>query len=356
MNNPKISIIIPVYNVEKYLRECLDSVANQTFRDIEIICVDDGSTDSSPAILDEYAANDSRFVVIHQENAWQATARNNGMAAAKGEYIFFMDSNDVIALDTLEMTYQAAEESGSEMVMFYMYCYPADAEVPVKAPCPISEPVTDLYNKTQLVFFQGPSAWKWLYKKAYLDRLNLRYITGIQFEDTAFAISAALHSNSITVVPRRFYYYRQIEGTSTRKCNDYYCRYSWLIYQHAYQSVQDLPLNDASLQLLYKNKLQLIWNGYCNRTPKELLGQFRENIKNSAFPHEYEWVKANKLGLTNQQRKFFVGVYGSPFAKFLTSLKIAKESFADWLAKRLVSHSPWLQHMCQIIDRQNEEF
>ena len=88
---PKVSVIIPVYNVEKYLRACLDSVVNQTFRDIEIICVDDGSTDGSGAILDEYAAKDSRMRVIRQANAGAGAARNAGLDVATGEYVFFAD-------------------------------------------------------------------------------------------------------------------------------------------------------------------------------------------------------------------------------------------------------------------------
>ena len=92
----KFSIIIPVYNVEQYLRDCLDSVLNQTFSDWEAICVNDGSTDESSVILDEYAAKDSRFKMISQNNAGTAAARNTGLKVANGDYIFFLDSDDWI--------------------------------------------------------------------------------------------------------------------------------------------------------------------------------------------------------------------------------------------------------------------
>ena len=94
-NTPKVSVIIPVYNVEKYLQKCLDSVINQTYKNLEIICVDDGSPDNSGGILDAYAQNDSRIIVIHQENAGVSAARNRGLDAATGEYIAFVDSDDV---------------------------------------------------------------------------------------------------------------------------------------------------------------------------------------------------------------------------------------------------------------------
>lgn len=99
---PKVSVIIPVYNVEKYLGECLDSVVGQTLRDIEIICVDDGSTDGSPAMLSAYAARDGRIRIITQRNSGQSAARNAGMDEARGEYVYFLDSDDWIASDALE--------------------------------------------------------------------------------------------------------------------------------------------------------------------------------------------------------------------------------------------------------------
>jgi glycosyltransferase involved in cell wall biosynthesis len=99
---PLISIIIPVYNVEKYLSECLDSIMNQTFSDIEIICINDGSTDNSLAYLEKYSQKGSRVIVINQENKGQAVARNIGIKAAKGKYVLFVDSDDWIAQNSCE--------------------------------------------------------------------------------------------------------------------------------------------------------------------------------------------------------------------------------------------------------------
>ena len=96
------SIVIPVYNVAPYLRECLDSLLAQTCADWEAVCVDDGSTDSSGAILDEYAANDSRFVVVHQENRGVSAARNKGLDIAKGEWLVFLDGDDAASIQLIE--------------------------------------------------------------------------------------------------------------------------------------------------------------------------------------------------------------------------------------------------------------
>ena len=105
---PKVSVIIPVYNVEKYLRECLNSVINQTLKDIEIILVDDGSTDSSLSICQEYAKKDDRIIVLTQQNQGAAVARNNGIKIAKGEYLSILDSDDYFDLSMLEKLYNKA--------------------------------------------------------------------------------------------------------------------------------------------------------------------------------------------------------------------------------------------------------
>lgn len=115
---PKISIIIPMYNVEKYLRRCLDSVLNQTFQNWQAICVDDGSPDNSGIIADEYAARDKRFVVIHKKNGGVSSARNIGLKHARGEYIMFLDSDDCLHHQAMEIVYGFANEYGVDIVSF----------------------------------------------------------------------------------------------------------------------------------------------------------------------------------------------------------------------------------------------
>ena len=117
-NKVMISVICPVYNSEKYLRRCLDSVLNQTFHDWELICVNDGSSDNSAAILDEYAARDSRVRVINKKNGGASDARNYGMRAARGKYVFFLDSDDFIHPQIFEITSYIAEKNNDDMVVF----------------------------------------------------------------------------------------------------------------------------------------------------------------------------------------------------------------------------------------------
>lgn len=115
---PDISVIVPVYNTESYLKKCIESIINQTFRNIEIILVDDGSTDTSAEILADYALRDNRIIVIHQENQGLSAARNAGMRSAKGEYIMFVDSDDWIDANTCEKAISAARTSFADIVMW----------------------------------------------------------------------------------------------------------------------------------------------------------------------------------------------------------------------------------------------
>lgn len=118
MTDIKVSVIIPVYNVEKYLRQNLESVANQTLKDIEIICVDDGSTDSSFEIVKEFAEKDSRFVPVQQANGGAGAARNNGLRRARGKYLSFLDSDDFFEPNMLEEAYNKAEATKADFVVF----------------------------------------------------------------------------------------------------------------------------------------------------------------------------------------------------------------------------------------------
>lgn len=114
---PKVSIVVPIYNVEAYLSRCLDSILSQTLQDIEVIAVNDGSTDASGEILDQYASKDTRIIVIHKKNGGVSAARNDGIQLVKGEYIGFVDPDDWIDHDMYEALYHSAVEEKADIVM-----------------------------------------------------------------------------------------------------------------------------------------------------------------------------------------------------------------------------------------------
>lgn len=131
MNNPLISVIVPIYNVECYLKTCIDSIVNQTYSNLEIILVDDGSPDKSPEICDEYAKNDSRVKVIHQENGGLAHARNVGIAKSSGEYLTFIDSDDYVSNDYVESLYKGIAELGADISLASFYPFTKENELAI---------------------------------------------------------------------------------------------------------------------------------------------------------------------------------------------------------------------------------
>ncbi len=210
---PKISIIIPVYNAEQYLRECLDSVVNQTLKDIEIICVNDGSTDNSLSILEEYARTDSRIKIINKENGGVHTARNLGIDEAKGDYTIFLDADDFFDLRMFEKLYNKALETGCDIVACETYDYD-DATKKVSNHHSLRFSALPKYKKifswkdmfTLNVI--NPAPWNKIIKTDFLKKTGLRFCKLGPYEDIAFFYSLYAYAKSITYIEDILVYYR----------------------------------------------------------------------------------------------------------------------------------------------------
>lgn len=201
---PKVSVIIPVYNTEKYLRKCLDSVCNQTLSDIEIICVNDCSTDNSFEIIKEYALKDDRIKLIDfKENKGAAVARNSGINEAKGEYIGFVDSDDFIDLDFYEKLYNKAHETNADCAKGELWEINDKSKEPF---CPYVYDLNKLIVKNQAYFyFTYTSA---IYNRIFLNKYNIKFPAGLcHLEDPCFTIKAALYYSKIVIVDNVKYYY-----------------------------------------------------------------------------------------------------------------------------------------------------
>ena len=209
MPMPKVSVIIPCYKVEKYLRRCLDSVLAQTFADWEALCINDGSPDKCGAILDEYAKCDGRFKVIHQENQGLSMARNNGKNLAQGEYIYFLDSDDAIHPQLLEVAYGLAQKHNAELVNFEYYSENKEKFItkyadPNKVKFKItSNPLFQVKRKEKYrIHF---NVWTKLYKKKLLDGID--FIPKIHFEDFPHTYAVLSRRPRTVITPAKFYYY-----------------------------------------------------------------------------------------------------------------------------------------------------
>ena len=204
MSKPSVSIVIPVYNVEMYIQRCVDSVLNQTLRDLEIILVDDGSPDKCPFICDQYAKKDTRIIVIHKKNGGLASARNAGMKVATGKYLFFLDSDDWLEQDGIELLYKTAEQYNVDFVKYRAIRtgWPGMEE---NAPCyveQVRELAEGLYNRERIVKEIYPrllatsqltmgavvGAWGALYKMNFIVRNHIIFYEEVKFsEDLIFS-------------------------------------------------------------------------------------------------------------------------------------------------------------------------
>lgn len=214
-NTPKVSVIIPVYNVEKYLRECLDSVINQTMKDIEVICVDDGSTDNSLNILNEYCISDSRVKLVRQQNCGAGAARNNGMRYATGEYLYFMDSDDYCRLDFFEKVVSEADKKETDILVFDYYKFDertGNNEYKnglVKNRIPADKNIFS-YKDKPLVIARAvnPTPWNKLYRRSFVVDSNLKWLEVSTTNDITFATMSVLMAEKIGYLEEPFYYYR----------------------------------------------------------------------------------------------------------------------------------------------------
>lgn len=213
----KISVIIPVYNTEKYIKECLDSIANQTFNDFEVICVNDGSVDNSLNILDEYAQRDSRFIIITQKNQGAGPARNNGLKQAKGEYVLFLDSDDVFEPTMLEEMYNKIQEFDADLAVCSCKKMNEKGEIiedsnpqwPLKLDIvPLNTTFSRKDYPEDILWMLCVIPWNKLCKKEILIKNNIEFQNITSSNDVAFGHKVIVCAQKIVVFDRKLIKYR----------------------------------------------------------------------------------------------------------------------------------------------------
>ena len=213
----KVSVIVPIYNSEKFLQKCLDSLQRQTLKDIEIILINDGSTDNSEEIINNYLKADSRFKYFKQENKGQAVARNRGLEIACGEYISFVDSDDYIDLNMLEKLYKAADDKYDIVVCDFYLTYLDGNSRDVYSSI-LDNPEGLISSKDYLFAGAGPS--NKIYNNSFLKKNKFRFPEGIIYEDYASIPTLAIYNPSIYYVTEAFLHYVQSDN-STMRFNTY---------------------------------------------------------------------------------------------------------------------------------------
>lgn len=254
---PKVSVVIPVYNVAPFLRECLDSVLNQSLRDIEVICGDGGSTDGSLEILREYARRDSRIQIIHKQGSGYGQSVNDCMHMARGEYIGIVESDDAIKPQMYEVLYQVAKKKELDWVRGDIYFYSKDKS---GRPRLRYEKIIigNFYNsvldpKTDPRPYRCRlRTWSGIYRKSFLERYEIMHneTPGASYQDVGFYLKSLFYARRVSFLPHAFYLWRQDNfDSSTHLSSVYMVKHSVREWTLNWNYVKEHP--DLGEQALY---------------------------------------------------------------------------------------------------------
>lgn len=311
----KISVIIPVYNVQDYLDTCLNSIINQTLKDIEIICVNDGSSDNSLEILNKFASNDDRFIIINQENCGQGIARNKALARVKGQYIAFVDPDDWLELNALECVYNFAEKSNAEVVQFDFKIFD-DAFNEYKN-VSLSDNLQKIYKRNfqELLSFNWRDfksaclqnldlhAWTRLYRTDFVKKYNLKFAPAKRAEDHLFVIGAILLADKIFYYKDYLYNYRcRITSTVNSKSKDNFQIFQILDLMREFIANHGL-YSELKDELQVYNRTILGW--HYKQTPLEELDKYLAMCKEYLSDDDYKKMIKD----VNKKRSFWENLF-----------------------------------------------
>ena len=321
-----ISIVIPIYNVEKYLACCIESVIRQTYKALEIILVDDGSTDSCPDICDKYEKIDTRIIVIHKENGGLSDARNAGLAIARGKYITFIDSDDFVSEKFIEELFKAMIQNNSDISVCN---YKMVDENATKQEDIDNDMSTLLFSNKEALHhaYQGDIkgfeflAWGKMYKKALFTENKIEYPKGKIHEDTFTTYKLLDKANTVVYIGCQLYYYRLRQGS---------------IMQSSY-NIKHLDLIDATkeacdyfkgspelLKLAVNNHLRSLLKTYYDVSKKYKNPDRKKVLKTIYKQYKKDWkLYSSYSGYSFGKKIFYSVMYMKPMLFMIRAVKIA---------------------------------
>lgn len=287
MNDILVSVIIPVYNAEKYLEECLESLINQTLDKCEFIFVNDGSKDSSITIIEKYKKFDNRISLLNQKNKGVSSARNRGISLAKGKYISFVDADDSLESEMLKKLYEAIENNGCDLAMCNYKTKLDGYNQQSFYDIPINEKLNREYilNNMLHTFYEGGmfnALWNKLYRKEIIDKNQIKFPKDISLgEDGIFNFKYLQLAQSFIYIPYIGYNYREVEGSATRNIiNKDYFKQDLFIYNYKLPLTGGINLNEDDIEKLKIKKFinSIISNIYIYLRPDNNL-HFKKKIR-----------------------------------------------------------------------------
>jgi len=312
--NPKLSILIPIYNVEKYLRQCLDSVCAQTLKNLEIICINDGSTDKSLDVIREYAKKDPRIAIINKKNSGYGDSMNRGLKKAKGEYIGIVESDDWIEPDAFATLYKLAKQHQADVVKanYYKFRTSKDSSEKKTATTEITtgEVLESPANRRKLFLF-APAIWSAVYRRKFLEDNNIDFLPtpGASYQDTSFNFKVWTLAKKIVLTPSAFIHYRIDNANSSINNPD---KVNFVVSEH------------AEIETFL--------------TERGIFEQFSDLMLVARFRH-YHW---NFQRLSGPLARQFFCTWRQEFLSAADEGLLHKTSFSrkDWLALRVILNHP----------------
>lgn len=315
---PKISVVIPIYNVEQFLDRCLKSVLNQSFIDFEVLCINDGTQDNSQSIIDEYVKKDSRFKSFIKKNGGLSDARNYGIQYVEGDYIFFLDSDDYIEPNCLEDLYNAVLQDNADLAMCGYNEVNYDGTINKQVINNKLLKQGGFKNNLDLLCNYPHCAWNKLYSKRFFKELNIRYPKGLFYEDVGTTPLIYLEANNISYINKPLINYvvnrpGNITTTVNKKIveildnlkivNDYY------INKGSFNTYKD-QLCYFNLDMIFDNLYKSKWIKDDDVIDKffddayNLLNNYFDNWKNNKFFKKYNFIKQIMLKNKDSYKKY----------------------------------------------------
>ena len=289
MQTPEISVLVPIYNVERYLEECLQSLRDQTFEDFEVICINDGSTDSSREIIQRFMDADQRFRVIDKPNSGYGASMNQGLRTARGTYVNILESDDYLEPDGLARMHKVAKDFDAQVVKAGFYFYWSTPEVRNEYCALVSKQLCDKLENPQVnqeIFYSKPSIWSALYRRDFLEENDIVFLEtpGASYQDAAFNFKVWVSAERVVYLDEAYLHYRQDnEASSVNSPGKVYCVCDE--YAEMQRYLDERPERRAYLQnVLTKMKYDTyMWN--FERLSPELGREFLERFSQDFKEH-----------------------------------------------------------------------